>query len=133
MSKNTLGRLALLLALLVASAAQVRAQSSTGRISGTVVDSSGAVLPGVSVEATSPSLIEKVRTAVTDNEGRYNIANLVPGNYAVTFTLAAFKTVRREGVQLAAGFTAPTSELAAVPTLPATATTVLLGTYSWSM
>ena len=69
-------------------------------IVGTVKDSSGAVLPGVTVEASSPALIEKVRTAVTDGGGQYQIANLRPGAYTVTFTLPGFSTVRREGIEL---------------------------------
>ena len=63
-------------------------------------DASGAVLPGVSVEAASPALIEKVRTATTDGSGRYRIQNLTPGLYTVTFTLAGFATVRREMVNV---------------------------------
>ena len=69
-------------------------------IVGTVKDSSGAVLPGVTVEASSPALIEKVRTAVTDGAGQYQIADLRPGAYTVTFTLPGFSTVRREGLEL---------------------------------
>lgn len=85
----------------------VRAQAvTTGSIAGLVKDTSGAVLPGVSVEAASPVLIERVRTAVTDGEGRYNIVDLRPGTYSVTFTLAGFNTVRQEGVVLSAGFAA---------------------------
>src|SRR5918995_6576670 len=67
-------------------------------IAGTVTDPSGAVLPGVTVEAASPALIEKVRTAVTDGTGQYRIIDLRPGAYTVTFTLAGFATVKREGV-----------------------------------
>lgn len=81
------------------------AQPSSG-IAGSVRDESGALLPGATVEATSPALIEKVRSVVTDGEGRYNIVDLRPGTYAVTFTLAGFNTFKREGLQLAAGFTA---------------------------
>jgi hypothetical protein len=69
-------------------------------IAGVVRDSSGAVLPGVTVEASSPALIEKVRTVVTDGAGQYRIIDLRPGTYAVTFTLPGFNTVRREGVEL---------------------------------
>jgi hypothetical protein len=65
-------------------------------IAGEARDSSGAVLPGVTVEASSPALIEKVRTAVTDNNGRYRIEDLRPGTYVVTFTLPGFTTTRRE-------------------------------------
>ena len=75
-------------------------------ITGVVKDSSDAVLPGVTVEASSPALIEKVRTAVTDGQGRYNISDLRPGTYVVTVTLAGFGTSRTEGIQLSAGFTA---------------------------
>src|SRR3954465_3517145 len=75
-------------------------------IAGVVRDSSGAVLPGVTVEAASPALIEKLRTAVTDGEGRYNIVDLRPGAYTVTFTLAGFNTFRREGIELTANTTA---------------------------
>jgi hypothetical protein len=75
-------------------------------IAGLVTDSSGAVLPGVTVEASSPVLIEKVRTVVTDGTGQYRIVDLRPGVYTVTFTLPGFSTVRREGVELTVGFTA---------------------------
>jgi hypothetical protein len=74
-------------------------------ITGVVRDSSGAVLPGVTVEASSPELIEKVRTAITDGSGQYRIENLRPGTYAVTFTLPGFSTVKREGLELAGAFT----------------------------
>ncbi|NOT45537.1 MAG: TonB-dependent receptor [Acidobacteria bacterium] len=70
-------------------------------ITGTVRDTSGAVLPGVTVEAASPVLIEKVRTVVTDGSGRYQIVDLRPGAYTVTFTLPGFNTVLRDGVTLA--------------------------------
>ena len=67
-------------------------------IAGAVRDASGAVLPGVTVEAASPALIEKVRSAVTDGNGRYRIENLQPGTYSVTFTLAGFAPYRRDGL-----------------------------------
>jgi hypothetical protein len=82
------------------------AQIGASGIAGVVTDTSGAVMPGVTVEATSPVLIEKVRTVVTDDRGEYKVINLVPGTYAVTFTLAGFHTVKREGVELTANFTA---------------------------
>src|SRR5436853_2307457 len=75
-------------------------------ITGTAKDSSGAVLPGVTVEAESPALIEKTRTVVTDGTGRYRIENLRPGTYSVTFVLAGFTTVRHEGIELAGAFVA---------------------------
>ena len=78
-----------------------------GGIAGVVRDGGGLSLPGVTVEAASPALIEKVRTVVTDGEGRYNIVDLRPGTYAVTFSLPGFSTVRREGIELTAGFVAP--------------------------
>ena len=82
------------------------AQASSGAISGAVRDASGAVLPGVTVEAGSPALIERVRTAVTDSQGLYQIVDVRPGIYTVSFTLPGFSTLRREGVDLGAGFTA---------------------------
>jgi hypothetical protein len=69
-------------------------------LTGTVRDNSGGVLPGVTVEASSPALIEKVRTATTDGTGQYRIVDLRPGTYTLTFTLPGFSTVRREGVEL---------------------------------
>jgi hypothetical protein len=83
----------------------VWAQQASG-IAGVVRDTTGAVLPGVTVEASSPALIEKVRTAVTDGEGRYNITELRPGTYTVVFSLPGFNSFRREGVVLTTGFTA---------------------------
>ena len=79
---------------------------STGSIAGVVRDTTGAVLPGVTVEAASPALIEKVRTVVTDDQGNYKIVDLRPGTYTVTFTLPGFSTVKREGIELTTGFTA---------------------------
>src|SRR5262245_49463998 len=76
-------------------------------ISGTVSDPSGAVLPGVTVEATSPALIEQTRSVLTNEVGRYSVINLAPGTYAVTFSLPGFATVKREGIALTTGFTAP--------------------------
>src|SRR5689334_3567709 len=67
-------------------------------LAGAVKDSSGAVLPGVTVEAASPALIEKVRTTVTDGAGRYRIEDLRPGTYTLTFSLPGFATVKRDGV-----------------------------------
>src|SRR5262249_20592046 len=75
-------------------------------ISGVVRDSSGAVLPGVTVEASSPDLIERVRSSVTDADGQYRIVDLRAGTYTLTFSLPGFTSVRREGVELAASFVA---------------------------
>jgi carboxypeptidase family protein len=80
--------------------------AQTGSIAGVVKDTSGAVLPGVSVEASSPALIEKVRTVVTDGAGQYKIVDLRPGTYTVTFTLAGFNVVKRPGIELTSDFTA---------------------------
>src|SRR6185503_6905993 len=74
-------------------------------ISGVVKDASGAVLPGVTVEAASPALIEKVRTVITDSAGQYAIVQLRPGIYTVTFTLPGFSVVKRENVELTTDFT----------------------------
>ena len=83
----------------------VSAQQASG-IAGGVSDDTGGVLPGVTVEAASPALIEQIRTVFTDGEGRYNVTALPPGTYSVTFTLPGFSTIIREGVELTAGFTA---------------------------
>jgi hypothetical protein len=83
--------------------------AQTGAIAGVVRDTSGSVLPGVTVEASSPALIERVRTVVTDGEGQYKILNLRPGLFAVNFALSGFRTVRREGIELSAGGTANVS------------------------
>jgi hypothetical protein len=80
------------------------AQSSS--IAGVVTDSSGAVLPGVTVEASSPALIEGTRSVVSDGSGRYAIVELRPGTFTVTFTLPGFASVKREGIELSAGFAA---------------------------
>ncbi len=91
-------RTACLFALLALVPSVVLAQAA---ITGTVKDTSGAVLPGVTVEAASPVLIEKVRTAVSDGNGRFQLVDLRPGAYTVTFTLAGFNTFKRDGVTLA--------------------------------
>src|SRR5688500_10799578 len=96
-------RLTVIVAAVVLLPAAVFAQ---GSITGVVRDASGAVLPGVTVEASSPALIEKVRSAVTDSAGQYRIENLRPGSYVVTFTLPGFTGVRREGIELAGSFAA---------------------------
>ena len=101
MRRFSRGVLLLLCALLVPAAA--RAQAT---IAGVVRDASGGVLPGVTVEAASPALIERVRSVVTDGGGQYRIVDLRPGSYTVTFTLPGFNTVKREGVELTGSFTA---------------------------
>src|SRR5215467_5031252 len=84
----------------------IAASAQTSAIAGTVKDTSGAVLPGVTVEASSPALIEKVRSAVSDGNGQYKIEALRPGTYIVTFTLPGFSVVKRENVELTSDFTA---------------------------
>src|SRR6266487_987623 len=91
------------LVVLLFAPAPLFAQAS---ITGVVKDPSGAVLPGVTVEAASPALIEKVRTAVTDGAGQYRIVDLRAGTYSVTFTLTGFSTVKREDIELTGAFTA---------------------------
>ena len=80
--------------------------SDSATIAGVVKDTSGAVMPGVTVEAASPALIDKVRSVVTDAQGLYRIVDLRPGPYTVTFTLPGFSTFKREGLDLVTGFTA---------------------------
>jgi Carboxypeptidase regulatory-like domain len=94
---QVLRRTIVLLSWLVILPASAYAQAT---MAGVVKDSSGAVLPGVTVEASSSSLIEKVRTAVTDGTGQYRITELTPGTYTVTFTLAGFATIKRAGVDM---------------------------------
>ena len=99
------------------------AQTATsGAIAGQVTDASNAVLPGVTVEAASPALIEQVRIVVTDGQGRYNIVNLRPGAYVVTFSLPGFNTYQREGIELTSGFTAAVDAALTVGTLEETIT-----------
>ena len=82
------------------------ALASAQAIGGTVTDETGGVLPGVTVEARSPALIEQVRSAVTDGSGQFQIVALETGTYTVTFTLPGFSTLVREGIELSTGFTA---------------------------
>ena len=92
-----------LVALIVCVPSAALAQSA---IAGVVKDTTGSVLPGVTVEAASPSLIERVRAVVTDPQGQYKIVDLRPGTYDVTFSLAGFGTIKQAGIQLTANFTA---------------------------
>ena len=96
---------AILGATVALHAVPLAAQESAS-IVGVVQDGSGAVLPGVTVEASSEALIERMRTVVTDGSGRYNIISLRPGAYSVSFSLEGFKSVRREGIVLAGAFAA---------------------------
>src|ERR1700746_3916636 len=107
------------MALLVLVPAVAFAQAS---ITGVVKDASGAILPGVTVEASSPALIEKTRSAVSDGSGQYRIVDLRAGTYSVTFTLTGFSTVKRDGVELTGAFTASINADMKVGTLEETIT-----------
>jgi hypothetical protein len=96
--------------------------SAQATLSGTVRDSSGAVLPGVSVEAASPALIERIRTATTDGSGQYRITDLPPGMYSLTFTLSGFNTVKRDGITVSGSGVIPISIELSVGTLNETLT-----------
>jgi hypothetical protein len=109
----------IVLVWLLLTPAIAHAQAS---IAGVVRDMSGAILPGVTVEAASPALIEKVRSVVTDGSGQYRIVDLRPGAYTVTFTLPGFATVKREGIELAGTFTATVNAELRVGTLEETIT-----------
>ena len=97
-------RTLVVLAVLLAPVGALAQDAAT--IAGTVRDASGAVLPGVTVEASSSALIEKVRSVTTDGTGQYSIVALPPGTYTLTFTLPGFSTVRQENIQLTAAITA---------------------------
>jgi len=86
--------------------ASLSAQTLPTAIAGTVRDTSGAVMPGVTIEAASDALIEKVRTVLSDEHGEYKIVDLRPGIYTVTFTLTGFSTIKRDQIELASAFTA---------------------------
>src|SRR5437899_907198 len=100
---SALGRRGLVVACLVLVPRLAFAQAS---ITGTVKDASGAVMPGVTVEAASPELIERIRAVTTDSTGQYRIVDLRPGIYTVTFSLPGFNTFKREGIELTGSFTA---------------------------
>jgi hypothetical protein len=103
MNMRAVLRVALAAAAIVLVPHAVHAQ---GTIAGVVTDASGAVLPGVTVEAASPALTEKVRTVVTDSTGQYRIVSLPPGAYTLSFSLQGFNVVRREGIQITGTLTA---------------------------
>ena len=104
MSKYRLGLVGLAFTCVALWPAIARSQTAS-TITGVVKDTSGAVLPGVTVEAASPELIEKIRTVVTDERGAYSIVDLRPGVYSMTFTLVGFSTFKRDGLELPASFT----------------------------
>src|SRR5579871_5037866 len=99
-------RLLVFVALAALLPSMAAAQGVLASITGVVKDTSGAVLPGVTVEVASPVLIEKTRTAVTDGSGQYRIVDLRAGTYSVTFTLTGFSTVKRDGIELSGSFVA---------------------------
>jgi hypothetical protein len=103
MTRSRFGILAGVALACLAFPSAARAQSA---FAGVVKDATGAVLPGVTVEAASPVLIEKVRSVTTDANGAYKIENLRPGTYSLTFTLPGFSAVKRDGVELQSNFTA---------------------------
>src|SRR6266581_2090753 len=100
MTVQRIARLVVVVGSLVLLPALAWAQATAGIIAGVVKDSSGAVMPGVTVEAASPVLIEKVRSVVSDSQGLYRIVDLRPGTYTVTFTLPGFSTYKRDGIEM---------------------------------
>ena len=105
MRRSTCSRVLWLLLTIAVGVPQLASAQSA--IAGVVRDTTGSVLPGVTVEAASPALIEKVRAASTDGAGAYRLIDLRPGVYTVTFTLPGFNTYVRQGLELPADFTAP--------------------------
>src|SRR5438874_5494080 len=122
MNADQLARLVVVSGCLMLLPATAWAQADTGNIAGVVRDTTGAVMPGVTVEATSPALIEKVRSATTDSQGLYRIVDLRPGTYTVVFTLTGFSTLRRNGIELTTGFTATVNADLRVGTIEETVT-----------
>src|SRR5215204_6006374 len=94
-------RASVVLAVLVLVPSAAFAQAT---ITGIVKDTSGAVLPGVTVEAASPVLIERARSTVTDASGQFRIVDLRTGTYSVTFSRPGFSTVKRDGIELSGAF-----------------------------
>src|SRR5436189_6127824 len=87
------------------------ALAQDGRIAGSVRDSSDALIPGVTVEVASPALIEKVRSAITDNNGQYRLTNLPVGTYKVTFSLSGFTKQERDGIEVTSTSTSPVNSI----------------------
>jgi hypothetical protein len=106
MPRQQLTAILLAAVLVAAGVAPAAAQTGTSGIAGVVKDSQGGVLPGVTVEASSPALIEKVRSVATNEQGQYRFVALLPGVYTLTFSLPGFRVVKREGVELSVNFTA---------------------------
>jgi Carboxypeptidase regulatory-like domain len=101
----TRSRIAMLFAVALGCLALPTTARAQSAFAGVVKDATGAVLPGVTVEAASPALIEKVRSVTTDANGLYRIENLRPGTYSLTFNLPGFSAVKRDGVELPSNFT----------------------------
>src|ERR1041385_1463231 len=104
-----------------AAFAQGGGASTAGTISGKITDSSGAVLPGVTVNATSPSMMG-VQSTVSDTGGTYRFPGLPPGTYNLAFELPGFNTLKREGIVISLGFTATVNVELAVASLQETGT-----------
>ena len=120
------GPVAFVLAVLVSvlAAPDIARAQQAGSIAGVVRDGAGLSMPGVTVEAASSALIEKVRTVMTDGDGRYTIVNLPPGTYSVSYSLSGFSTTKREGIVLGSGFTASVNATLAVGSIEETVTVV---------
>ena len=116
---GALAALAIVTAIPASAFAQGGGASSTGTIQGRVTDTSGAVLPGVTVTSTSPSMIG-VQTQITNENGSYRFPAVPPGVYAVVFELAGFSGVKREGISISLGFTAALNVEMSVATLQET-------------
>ena len=112
------------LAALALAPAAAHAQG-TSQFAGVVTDNTGGILPGVTIEASSPALIEGSRVAITDGKGRYLLVDLRPGTYTITFTLPGFWTVLAEKPELPAGFTATVDAVLSVGALAETVTVTI--------
>src|SRR5262245_40777412 len=102
-SHGLIRRILVVALMFLISGTALVAQTGTATINGQVADESGAVLPGVTITATSPALQVQQVTTVSDAEGRYRLTPLPIGTYTVTFELAGFRSVRREDIRLTAG------------------------------
>ena len=122
MRQSAIVWLAVVVSLALIPAAASAQGTSAASIAGVVRDTSGAVLPGVTVDAASPALIEKVRTTVTDGDGQYRIIELRPGTYSVTFSLPGFRQMKRDGLELTPNFTATVNGELSVGSLEETIT-----------
>ena len=123
MAGNVFAAILFGLAAALAAPATAGAQGTgAGTIAGVVRDESGGVLPGVTVEISSPALIEKVRATITDGDGAYRVSELRPGDYAVVFTMPGFAVMRREGIEITSNFTASINVVMKVSALEETIT-----------